>query len=138
MLEQTDPETAWDGVVEYMEDANDAQEYVESMVAQLTKDVDNAKKAVSKVKPSADMAKFKADKAAARQIQADAEARLDKWLQISNVNKARKQTELNRIKQSVQRLTALQREKAVAELAEQKRVEAEKKAEQEAIGAHAD
>ena len=106
MLEQTDPETAWDGVVEYMEDANDAQEYVESMVAQLTKDVDNAKKAVSKVKPSADMAKFKADKAAARQIQADAEARLDKWLQISNVNKARKQTELNRIKQSVQRLTA--------------------------------
>ena len=69
LLEQADPETAWDGVVEYMEDANDAQEYVESMVAQLTKDVDNAKKAVSKVKPSADMAKFKADKAAARQIQ---------------------------------------------------------------------
>lgn len=137
LLEQTDPETAWDGVVEYMEDANDAQEYVESMVAQLTKDVDNAKKAVSKVKPSADMAKFKADKAAARQIQADAEARLDKWLQISNVNKARKQTELNRINAERAEADRIAREKAVAELAEQKRVEAEKKAEQEAIGAHA-
>ena len=137
LLEQTDPETAWDGVVEYMEDANDAQEYVESMVAQLTKDVDNAKKAVSKVKPSADMAKFKADKAAARQIQADAEARLDKWLQISNVNKGRKQTELNRINAERAEADRIAREKAVAELAEQKRVEAEKKAEQEAIGAHA-
>lgn len=137
LLEQTDPETAWDGVVEYMEDVNDAQEYVESMVAQLTKDVDNAKKAVSKVKPSADMAKFKADKAAARQIQADAEARLDKWLQISNVNKARKQAELNRINAERAEADRIAREKAVAELAEQKRVEAEKKAEQEAIGAHA-
>ena len=137
LLEQTDPETAWDGVVEYMEDLDDAQEYVESMVAQLTKDVDNAKKAVSKVKPSADMAKFKADKAAARQIQADAEARLDKWLQISNVNKARKQAELNRINAERAEADRIAREKAVAELAEQKRVEAEKKAEQEAIGAHA-
>ena len=137
LLEQTDPETAWDGVVEYMEDADDAQEYVESMVAQLTKDVDNAKKAVSKVKPSADMAKFKADKAVARQIQADAEARLDKWLQISNVNKARKQAELNRINAERAEADRIAREKAVAELAEQKRVEAEKKAEQEAIGAHA-
>lgn len=137
LLEQTDPETAWDGVVEYMEDADDAQEYVESMVAQLTKDVDNAKKAVSKVKPSADMAKFKADKAAARQIQAAAEARLDKWLQISNVNKARKQSELNRINAERAEADRIAREKAVAELAEQKRVEAEKKAEQEAIGAHA-
>jgi len=137
LLEQTDPETAWDGVVEYMEDADDAQEYVESMVAQLTKDVDNAKKAVSKVKPSADMAKFKADKAAARQIQADAEARLDKWLQISNVNKARKQAELNRINAERAEADRIAREKAVAELAEQKRVEAEKKAEQEAIGVHA-
>ena len=137
LLEQTDPETAWDGVVEYMEDADDAQEYVESMVAQLTKDVDNAKKAVSKVKPNADMAKFKADKAAARQAQADAEARLDKWVQISNVNKARKQAELNRINAERAEADRIAREKAVAELAEQKRVEAEKKAEQEAIGAHA-
>ena len=137
LLEQTDPETAWDGVVEYMEDADDAQEYVESMVAQLTKDVDNAKKAVSKVKPSVDMAKFKADKAAARQIQADAEARLDKWMQISNVNKTRKQAELNRINAERAEADRIAREKAVAELAEQKRVEAEKKAEQEAIGAHA-
>ena len=137
LLEQTDPETAWDGVVEYMEDADDAQEYVESMVAGLTKDVENAKKAVSKVKPSADMAKFKADKAAARQIQADAEARLDKWLQISNVNKARKQAELNRINAERAEADRIAREKAVTELAEQKRVEAEKKAEQEAIGAHA-
>lgn len=137
LLEQTDPETAWDGVVEYMEDADDAKEYVESMVEQLTKDVDNAKKAVSKVKPSADMAKFKADKAAARQIQADAEARLDKWVQISNVNKARKQAELNRINAERAEADRIAREKAVAELAEQKRVEAEKKAEQEAIGAHA-
>ena len=137
LLEQTDPETAWDGVVEYMEDADDAQEYVESMVAQLTKDVDNAKKAVSKVKPSADMAKFKADKAAARQVQADAEARLDKWMQISNVNKTRKQAERNRINAERAEADRIAHEKAVAELAEQKRIEAEKKAEQETVGTHA-
>ena len=137
LLEQTDPETAWDGVVEYMEDADDAQEYVESMVAGLTKDVENAKKAVSKVKPSADMAKFKADKAAARQVQADAEARLDKWMQISNVNKTRKQAERNRINAERAEADRIAREKAVAELAEQKRIEAEKKAEQETVGTHA-
>lgn len=137
LLEQTDPETAWDGVVEYMEDADDAQEYVESMVAQLTKDVDKAKKAVSKVKPSADMAKFKADKAAARQVQADAEARLDKWVQISNVNKTRKQAERNRINAERAEADRIRHEKAVAELAEQKRIEVEKKAEQETVGTHA-
>ena len=137
LLEQTDPETAWDGVVEYMEDADDAQEYVESMVAGLTKDVENAKKAVSKVKPSADMAKFKADKAAARQVQADAEARLDKWMQISNVNKTRKQAERNRINAERAEADRIAHEKAVAELAEQKRIEAEKKAEQETVGTHA-
>lgn len=137
LLEQTDPETAWDGVVEYMEDADDAQEYVESMVAGLSKDVENAKKAVSKVKPSADMAKFKADKAAARQVQADAEARLDKWMQISNVNKTRKQAERNRINAERAEADRIAHEKAVAELAEQKRIEAEKKAEQETVGTHA-
>lgn len=137
LLEQTDPETAWDGVVEYMEDADDAQEYVESMVAGLTKDVENVKKAVSKVKPSADMAKFKADKAAARQVQAEAEARLDKWVQISNVNKTRKQAERNRINAERAEADRIRHEKAVAELAEQKRIEAEKKAEQETVGTHA-
>lgn len=137
LLEQTDPETAWDGVVEYMEDANDAQEYVESMVEQLNRNVENAKKAVSKVKPSADMAKFKADKAAARQVQADAEARLDKWMQISNVNKTRKQAERNRINAERAEADRIAHEKAVAELAEQKRIEAEKKAEQETVGTHA-
>ena len=53
------------------------------------------------------------------------------------MNKARKQTELNRINAERAEADRIAREKAVAELAEQKRVEAEKKAEQEAIGAHA-
>lgn len=137
LLEQTDPKTAWDGVVEYMEDVGDAQEYVESMVAGLTKDVESAKKAVGKVKPSADMAKFKADKAAARQVQAAAEARLEKWVQISNVNKARRQAERSRVNAERAEADRIAHEKAVAQLAEQKRIEAEKKAEQEAVGTHA-
>ena len=83
------------------------------------------------------MAKFKADKAAARQVQADAEARLDKWMQISNVNKTRKQAERNRINAERAEADRIAHEKAVVELAEQKRIEAEKKAEQETVGTHA-
>ncbi len=83
LLEQTDAETAWDGVVEYMEDTNDAEEYVKSMVSRLSKDAEKARKAVDSVKSNGDMAQFKADKGAARQALADTEARLSHWQQIA-------------------------------------------------------
>lgn len=138
MLEETDPETAWDGVVQYMDDnADDASEYVNGMVTQLTKDVENAKKAVSKIKPTTDLAAFKQAKAEARQAQADAEARLDKWQQIANVNKSRKKAERDRIAAERAEADRIAHEEANARLVEQKRIEAEKKAEQEAIGTHA-
>ena len=138
MLEETDPETAWDGVVQYMDDnADDASEYVNGMVNQLTKDVENAKKAVSKIKPTTDLAAFKQAKAEARQAQADAEARLDKWQQIANVKTAREKAERDRIAAERAEADRKAHDEAVARLAEQKRIEAEKKAEQEAIGTHA-
>ncbi len=90
LLEQTDPETAWDGVVEYMEDADDAKEYVGSMVARLSKEAEAAAKAVGRIKPADSMAQFKADKAAARQTQAAAEARLELWKQIADVDRKRR------------------------------------------------
>lgn len=138
MLEETDPETAWDGVVQYMDDnADDAREYVDGMVTQLTKDVENAKKAVSKIKPTTDLAAFKQAKAEARQAQADAEARLEKWQQIANVNKSRQKAERDRIAAERAEADRIAHEEANARLVEQKRIEAEKKAEQEAIGTHA-
>ena len=138
MLEETDPETAWDGVVQYMDDnADDASEYVNGMVTQLTKDVENAKKAVSKIKPTTDLAAFKQAKAEARQAQADAEARLEKWQQIANVNKSRQKAERDRIAAERAEADRIAHEEANARLVEQKRIEAEKKAEQEAIGTHA-
>ena len=136
LLEQTDPETAWDGVVEYMENADDAQEYVESMVGKLAKDVDNATKAVSKIKPTGDIAQFKADKAAARQVQAAAEARLEQWKQIANVNVERKKAEkaVEQEQRAVREAEIHQQAVKAEELRQHE--ELQKQAEQDARGAN--
>ena len=136
LLEQTDPETAWDGVVEYMENADDAQEYVESMVTKLAKDVDNATKAVSKIKPTGDIAQFKADKAAARQVQADAEARLEQWKQIANVNTERTKAEkaVEQEQRAVREAEIHQQAVKAEELRQHE--ELQKQAEQDARGAN--
>lgn len=89
MFEQVDADTAWDGVVEYIENEDDAREYADSMVEQLTKDVATAEKNVGKVKAAGDIAKFKAEKAAARQALADAQARLEHWTRIAGVRESR-------------------------------------------------
>ncbi len=136
LLEQTDPETAWDGVMEYMENADDAQEYVESMVTKLAKDVDNATKAVSKIKPTGDIAQFKADKAAARQVQAAAEARLEQWKQIANVNTERTKAEkaVEQEQRAVREAEIHQQAVKAEELRQHE--ELQKQAEQDARGAN--
>lgn len=132
MLEETDPETAWDGTVEYMDNADDAREYVDSMVAQLTKDVESAKKRVGKVKNTGSMEQFKADKAAAREEQAAAERRLAHWQQIAGVDEARKEAERQRAAEVRAEEERIAHDKAVAQaqadFEARKAAEAERKA----------
>ncbi len=144
VFDRTDPETAWDGIVEYLEDENDAKEYVDATVAQLTKEVEQAKKAVNKVKPTGDIAAYKQAKAEAKQVQAAAEARLEHWKKMAEVNGQRVYAEQQRQLEEKQRIEAERKEqdriahdKAVAELEAKKKADAEKQAEQEAVGTHA-
>ena len=132
ILEETDPETAWDGTVEYMDNADDAREYVDGMVAQLTKEVDAAKKRVGKVKNTGSMEQFKADKAAAREEQAAAERRLAHWQQIAGVDEARKEAERQRAAEVRAEEERVAHDKAVAQaqadFEARKAAEAERKA----------
>lgn len=136
LLEQTDPETAWDGVVEYMEDAGDAKEYVGSMVARLSKEAEAAAKAVGRIKPAGDMAQFKADKAAARQTQAAAEARLEHWKNIADVqNKREYAAQAAEQKERAEREAEIRRQ-AVEEEKQRQQEELQKQAEQEERGSN--
>ena len=136
LLEQTDPETAWDGVVEYMEDAGDAKEYVGSMVARLSKEAEAAAKAVGRIKPTGDMAQFKADKAAARQTQAAAEARLEHWKNIADVqNKREYAAQAAEQKERAEREAEIRRQ-AVEEEKQRQQEERQKQAEQEERGSN--
>lgn len=136
LLEQTDPETAWDGVVEYMEDAGDAKEYVGSMVARLSKEAEAAAKAVGRIKPTGDMAQFKADKAAARQTQAAAEARLEHWKNIADVqNKREYAAQAAEQKERAKREAEIRRQ-AVEEEKQRQQEELQKQAEQEERGSN--
>ena len=132
MLEETDPETAWDGTVEYLDNAEDAREYVDGMVAQLTKEVESAKKRVGKVKNTGSMEQFKADKAAAREEQAAAERRLAHWQQIAGVDEARKEAERQRAAEVRAEEERIAHDKAVAQaqadFEARKAAEAERKA----------
>ncbi|WP_347719957.1 hypothetical protein, partial [uncultured Alloprevotella sp.] len=132
MLEETDPETAWDGTVEYLDNAEDAREYVDGMVAQLTKEVESAKKRVGKVKNTGSMEQFKADKAAAREEQAAAERRLAHWQQIAGVDEARKEAERQRAAEVRAEEERVAHDKAVAQaqadFEARKAAEAERKA----------
>ena len=132
MLDETDPETAWDGTVEYMDNAEDAREYVDGMVAQLTKEVDAAKKRVGKVKNTGSMEQFKADKAAAREEQAAAESRLAHWQQIAGMDEARKEAERQRAAEVRAEEERIAHDKAVAQaqadFEARKAAEAERKA----------
>ena len=136
ILEETDPETAWDGTVEYMDNAEDAREYVDGMVAQLTKEVESAKKRVGKVKNTGSMEQFKADKAAAREEQAAAERRLAHWQQIAGVDEARKEAERQRAAEVRAEEERIAHDKAVEEEKLRQEEVIRKREEQTALGAN--
>ncbi len=145
MLEQApDPQTAWQGAVEYFENEDDATEYVQGMVAGAEKDVKTAEAAVKKaetaakgVKPSGDMAAFKEQKAQTRQALADAQqqladaqARLQQWQAIGNVK-------TDQIKAEQQARNQQLHDEAVARAQEEQRIAQQKADEQAALGANA-
>ncbi|MCM1356412.1 MAG: strawberry notch C-terminal domain-containing protein [Staphylococcus sp.] len=122
MFEQVDADTAWDGAVEFVENEDDAKEYADSMVEQLTKDVATAEKNIGKVKATSDIAKFKAEKAAARQALADAQARLEHWTKIAGVRESRI-TEAQRQEAEAERLRQIKAEQEARQAERQARDE---------------
>lgn len=122
MFEQVDADTAWDGVVGFVENEDDAKEYADSMVEQLTKDVATAEKNVGKVKAAGNIAKFKAEKAAARQALADAQARLEHWTKIAGVRESRI-TEAQRQEAEAERLRQIKAEQEARQVERQARDE---------------
>lgn len=85
-----DPETAWDGMVEFMENEDDASEYAAAMVGESEAAVKKAEQAITKVKPTNDPAKFKADKAAARSALSEAQRQMEHWQNVVGVASSRR------------------------------------------------
>lgn len=89
-FDAVDPETAWDGMVEFMENEDDASEYAAAMVGESEAAVKKAGQAITKVKPTNDPAKFKADKAAARSALSEAQRQMEHWQNVVGVASSRR------------------------------------------------
>lgn len=89
-FDAVDPETAWDGMVEFMENEDDASEYAAAMVGESEAAVKKAEQAITKVKPTNDPAKFKADKAAARSALSEAQRQMEHWQNVVGVASSRR------------------------------------------------
>lgn len=111
-FDEADPETAYDAIAELMDgNEEDRDDLISKTIANLTKLIGEAEKKVGKVKlVGNDYAKFKAEKAAARQLLAVLQKQLERWNAIAGIGQQR----------------------AEAAAAEIKRQEEERKAEEEA------
>ena len=111
-FDEADPETAYDAIAELMDgNEEDRDDLISKAIANLTKQIGEAEKKVGKVKlVGNDYAKFKAEKAAARQSLAVLQKQLEKWNAIAGIGQQR----------------------AEAAASEQKRIEEERKAAEEA------
>lgn len=120
-FDAVDPETAWDGMVEFMENEDDASEYAAAMVDESEAAVKKAEQAITKVKPTNDPAKFKADKAAARTALSEAQRQVEHWRYVVGVASSRRAA-----------IEEAARQQAEAERAAQIAAEARREAEQQA------
>ena len=151
VFESVDKETAWDGLVEAVGGEADAAEIALAQVQQAATDLETLKKKaptpkLPKLKGSP-MAMVEAKRRAAEQYQSDLalynqqlaemQARLEAWNGIIGVYNSRSAERDRQQREERRQRDAQAYEEAMARDAERKRIEAEKEAEQAAIGTHA-
>ncbi|MDE6277343.1 MAG: hypothetical protein K2M06_04465 [Muribaculaceae bacterium] len=151
MFEAVDKDTAWDGLVEAVGTEADAADIAMAQVQQATADLEALKKkpptrkatklkgspmAMAQAKREA-AEKYQSDLAEYNQQVADMQARLDVWNRIVGVYTSRN-AELRRQQEEERRQRdAEAHDAAVARFEEERRIKAEKQAEQERVGVHA-
>lgn len=130
-----DPETAWDGLVEYMEAESDAAEYADGMIAAVEKQVDAANKAIDKVKPAGSARSFKEEKAKKRMEYHLLQQQLDRWKKIVDVYDRRRReqserevAEMDRVRTKAEELYKKEIERQQRELEEQRALREEQRA----------
>ena len=134
--ESVDAGTAWNATKEFFDDAEDALSYVQAEIKKAEDDVTAAEKAVSKVKPTGGMIKYRDDKAAARARVDAAKARYARWKAIEEAQARQKVDEEARIAAERAAQAENEHDDAVARFEEEQRVKAEQAAEQAAVGTH--
>lgn len=135
--ESVDAETAWDAATEFFGTPEDALAYVQAEIGNAKTAITTAEKAVSKVKPTGGMTKYRNDLKAARNRVEAAKNTLAKWQAIEEAQKRRKAEEAAVRAAETAARNAQLHDEAVARFEEEQRIKAEKQAEQERIGTHA-
>lgn len=135
--ESVDADTAWEAATEFFGTPEDALTYVQAEIGNAKTAITTAEKAVSKVKPTGGMTKYRNDLNAARERVEAAKTTLAKWQAIEEAQKRRKAEEAERIAAERAAKDTQLHDEAVARFEEEQRIKAEKQAEQAAIGTHA-
>ena len=90
MFEAVDKDTAWDGLVEHLENEDDARAWADGMIKHSQKAVKDAEKALDKVVPGPGGTEaFKKERQQKRAELEAARERLDKWQKIAAVEEER-------------------------------------------------
>lgn len=135
--ESVDADTAWDAATEFFGTPEDALAYVQAEIGNAKTAITTAEKAISKVKPTGGMTKYRDELKKARGRVEDAKTNLAKWEAIEEAQKRRKAEEFARIAAERAAQNAQLHDEAVARFEEEQCIKAEKQAEQERIGTHA-
>ena len=121
MFEAVDKETGWDGLVEAMENEEDAQAWAEGMIANSNKEVKAAEKELKSIVPSGDIAAFKEARRKARATFSRAQEQVARWKAIAGVTAEREQAravaEAERVKAEQEAKALIARQEKEAEQA---------------------
>ncbi|MDE6481025.1 MAG: hypothetical protein K2L45_12240 [Muribaculaceae bacterium] len=135
--ESVDADTAWEAATEFFGTPEDALTYVHAEIGNAKTAITTAEKAVSKVKPTGGMTKYRNDLKAARDRVEAAKTTLAKWQAIEEAQKRRKAEETAARAAETAARNAQLHDEAVARFEEEQRIKAERQAEQDRIGTHA-
>ncbi|MBD5257612.1 MAG: hypothetical protein HDS52_02830, partial [Barnesiella sp.] len=120
-FEAVDKETGWDGLVEAMENEEDAQAWAEGMIANSNKEVKAAEKELKSIAPSGDIAAFKEARRKAREKVERAQEQVERWKAIAGVTAEREQAravaEAERVKAEQEAKALIARQEKEAEQA---------------------
>ena len=135
--ESVDADTAWEAATEFFGTPEDALTYVQAEIGNAKTAITTAEKAISKVKPTGGMGKYRDDLQKARAKVESAKTTLTKWQAIEEAQKRRKAEEAARVAAERRAQDVERHDEAQARFEEELRIKAEKQAEQDRIGTHA-